>query len=80
ARYPWFPLNPAGVALGFGWLIAFLIVPSIVAYVAKIVILKMGGEKLYEEKAIPFAIGIMISIGLATILGIEKQIAAAFAA
>ncbi|MBS7641772.1 OPT/YSL family transporter [Candidatus Bathyarchaeota archaeon] len=74
AKYPWFPLNPGGVALGFGMLIPNVLVPSMVAYVAKIVVMRIGGAKLYEDVAMPFAIGMAAATGPAVILGFIYQV------
>jgi|GEM_PF-750408 len=68
ARYPWFPLNPAGVTMGLGWMYYNVLVPSIVAYIAKLIVLRIGGTKLYEDIAMPFAIGMTASITLAILI------------
>jgi hypothetical protein len=68
SRFPWFPLNAAGVAVGFMWVIDMLFIPSIVAYILKLIVLRVGGLKLYEEKAMPFAIGVAVALGLAVLI------------
>jgi hypothetical protein len=60
-RFIWFPLNPIGIPLA-----GFVLSPSymflwLVAYIIKYVTLKVGGTKLYEEKGVPMAIGIVIT-------------------
>ncbi|MCS7119834.1 MAG: DUF6785 family protein [Nitrososphaerota archaeon] len=68
SKFPWFPLNAAGVALGFLWVVDFLFFPSIIALVLKWIILKVGGLKLYEEKAMPLMVGVAASLGLAVVV------------
>ena len=68
-RYPWFPVNAGGVMMGFGWIVVNMIVPSMVAYIAKRSILRIGGVELYERKAVPFATGLMAASGFAILLG-----------
>jgi len=70
ARFPWFPLNPAGVALGFSWILWSVMIPALVALVAKYVILRIGGTKVYEEMVVPFAIGALASTGIMVIWGV----------
>jgi hypothetical protein len=68
ARYPWFPVNPAGVTMGLGWMYYNVLIPSIIAYVAKLIVMRIGGARLYEDIAMPFAIGMTASISLAILL------------
>jgi len=68
ARYPWFPVNPAGVTMGLGWMYYNVLIPSIIAYVAKLIVMRIGGARLYEDIALPFAIGMTASISLAILL------------
>lgn len=76
ARFPWFPLNPAGVTLGFCWITFTVTVPALVALVAKYVILRIGGAKVYEEMVVPFAIGAMACTGIAIFWGVLYNYAA----
>ena len=60
ARYAWFPLNPIGIPLA-----GFVLSPGYIflwflAYVIKYAALKIGGTKLYEEKLVPMAVGIIL--------------------
>jgi len=80
-RYVWFPLHPVGLVLGFGsmgylWG-ATLWFQGLLALIARTLVLRIGGSKLYEEKAIPFVTGVIIGtaianliLGLATVAGI----------
>lgn len=55
---PGFPLNPLGMILfsnsfyGFGY--------GLVAYIVKLLVLKVAGSKAWEEKGLPVAIGLFI--------------------
>lgn len=59
ARFVWFPFEPIGFILGWGdasvtmgyW------TPFAVAWVAKILTLRVGGSKTYEKYGVPFAVG-----------------------
>jgi len=67
-RYPGFPLNPAGVAMGWGMIPESMFIPAIVAYIVKRIIIRIGGARLYEERAVPFAIGLIAALSIAIIL------------
>ena len=79
-RYPWFPLNAGGVMMGFGWVPVNALVPSIVAYIAKTIVLRVGGAELYERKAMPFAVGMAAACGFAVIMGAFFQLQVTLAA
>jgi hypothetical protein len=68
SRFAWFPLNAAGVALGFMWAVDYLLFAAILAYVLKLIVLRVGGLKLYQEKAMPLAIGIAVADGVAVLV------------
>jgi hypothetical protein len=73
-RFPWFPVNAQGAALGFGMVPPNMMTPAIVAYIAKRIILRVGGIRLYEDKAMPFAVGMAAATGPAVILGVLYQL------
>ncbi|MBS7642525.1 MAG: DUF6785 family protein [Candidatus Bathyarchaeia archaeon] len=75
ARYPWFPVNAPGTALGLGIFQAALWFPAIIAYIAKVIVMRIGGAKLYEDVAMPFAIGMAASVSLAILLGVASGFA-----
>ncbi|MEM4462481.1 MAG: DUF6784 domain-containing protein, partial [Candidatus Bathyarchaeia archaeon] len=60
---------PGGVAMGFGWIIVNMVFPAIIAYIVKLIILRIGGTKLYDDLLMPFAIGMTAAVGIAVILG-----------
>jgi len=65
ARFPWFPIHPIGLALALvpeGGHMAALF-PLIGAYILKRLTISVGGMKLFQEKGVPLATGIMISLG-----------------
>ncbi len=55
---PWFPLNPIGLVMMNVSFYGFLYV--VIAYFSKLVILKVGGSELYQNTALPIAIGLMV--------------------
>lgn len=80
--YAWFPLHPIGLVLGFGamgylWG-ATLWFQGLLALIIRTLVLRIGGSKLYEEKGVPLATGIIVGtalanflLGLATIAGLS---------
>lgn len=60
-RYTWFFINPIGVVLSP---IAFFALNAFLGWLLKYLTLKIGGTKVYEEVAIPFCVGWMLSIAL----------------
>jgi len=70
--YAWFPLDPVGLVLGFGamgylWG-ATLWFPGLLGLIIRTLVLRTGGSKLYEEKGIPVATGIIIGTAIANFL------------
>jgi len=61
SRFLWFWLDPAGLIIGFSNYfderITFL--PVLIAWVAKYIIFKIGGTKLYEDVGVPCGIGFL---------------------
>jgi len=65
---PWFPLHPIGLIWGAQLLFPSLFLgPTVVAFIARVLVLKIGGAKLYE-KAIPVAIGVLIGSGISNLI------------
>jgi len=60
-RYVWFPLNPVGIPLAGFVLSPAYIFLWLIAYIIKYATLKVGGTKLYEEKGVPIAIGVILT-------------------
>lgn len=63
-RFPWWPIHPVGLAVALTFNDPHFFMPMLVAYVAKVLTIKIGGVKLYEEKGVPFAVGTMVAIGI----------------
>jgi hypothetical protein len=53
--------------------------PAIIAYIAKFIVMRIGGARLYEDVAMPFAIGMAAATGPAVILGFMYQISTTLA-
>ncbi len=59
-RFVWFPLHPLGVVLSFSdltfsWCLFYGIV-----WALKVLVIKIGSVKLYEEKAVPLCLGYIV--------------------
>jgi len=64
-RFLWFPLNPIGLILGGNGVFAYMQwFMAIIGFVARVLVLRIGGSKLYEEKGVPFALGMMLGAGI----------------
>jgi len=68
-RFLWWPLDPAGVALalgaaGTGWLI-----PGLLAWVVKTLVLRTGGTKLNDRVVTPIVVGLLVGYWFITFLG-----------
>ncbi|MBS7612232.1 hypothetical protein KEJ27_08560 [Candidatus Bathyarchaeota archaeon] len=71
ARLLWFPLEPVGFIVGTSMLGAGLIglwMPALVCWIAKTLVLRIGGSKLYEEHAVPFVSGFIGGYTLITVV------------
>jgi len=67
ARFTWFTLHPAGFAFQ-QWIPSAMIVPAIIAYILKRLTIRVGGTRLYAEKGLPFAIGMIAAVAVVMIL------------
>jgi len=56
--WPWFPLHPLGFLLVSVSFYGFLYV--LIAYIVKLAVLKIGGTEFYQNKALPFALGLLV--------------------
>jgi len=60
-RFVWWPIEPIGIILGSsavtGW---FMFTALVVAWVIKMLVLKIGGTSLYEKTALPFSSGLFV--------------------
>lgn len=68
-RFLWWPLDPAGVALGFGAAGTGWILPALVAWIVKTLVLRTGGTKLNDRAAMPIAVGVIVGYWFLMFLG-----------
>jgi len=66
-RLPWWPLHPLGLAISGTYFTQKTFVAIFIAWLAKVIILKIGGVGLYRRSQ-PFFIGILVGYGFAVIL------------
>jgi len=66
-RLPWWPIHPIGLAINGTYFTQKTSVAIFLAWLVKIVLLKVGGVNLYRRSR-PFFIGILVGYGLAVIL------------
>ena len=70
ARFLWFPFEPIGFVLGFslaGWGAYWGM--ALAAWVAKVLTLRIGGSKAYEDYGLPFVSGFAVGYVIALIIG-----------
>lgn len=58
-RFAWWPFHPLGFAVSTGYPIHTIWVPSIIAWLAKFTVLRVGGLKGYRA-ALPFFLGLIL--------------------
>jgi len=61
SRFLWFWFDPVGLLIGFSsnFDVRITFLPVIIAWVAKYLIFKIGGTKLYEDVGVPCAVGFL---------------------
>jgi hypothetical protein len=59
-RFIWWPLDPVGVAMGLGAAGTGWILPAVVAWIAKTLVLRTGGTKLNDRTVMPLVIGFLV--------------------
>jgi len=59
-RYTWFPINPIGFPVAMVWQVTQTVVSIFIGWLIKLLILKLGGARIYE-KAKPFFIGAILA-------------------
>lgn len=61
-QFVWWPIEPIGVILAgstvTGW---FMFIPLIVAWAVKMIVLRVGGTRLYEKVVLPFSVGLFVT-------------------
>jgi len=58
-RFPWWPFHPLAYAVSGSWEMNLVWLPLLIAYVAKLVILRYGGMQTYRG-ALPFFYGLIL--------------------
>lgn len=58
-EFLWWPFHPAGYALAVSYAMTYFWMPTMVAWLAKLVITRYGGPKAYRN-AIPFFLGLIL--------------------
>ena len=58
-NFEWWPLHPAGYALAISFAMEYFWLPVFIAWLAKAVILRYGGSRMYRL-AIPFFLGLIL--------------------
>ena len=64
-RFTWFNLHPIGFTVATMWPVRTAAVSFFIVWLAKLIILRIGGVKL-AQKAFPFFIGMLLGYSLAT--------------
>jgi len=72
-RLPWWPIHPIGVAIGAVWTVRYQIFSVFLGWLAKTVIMWLGGTRLYRRLA-PLFVGVIVAyfagVGLGLIVDI----------
>jgi len=68
ARFPWFPLNPAGAAIAWFFQPWGMLWPAIIAYILRTIVIRIGGIRMYEDKLMPLALGLVSGWTIMTVL------------
>lgn len=71
ARFVWFPFDQYGFILAFcarGFFEGIWTM-TVIAWILKMATLRLGGSKLYEEKGVPIATGILLGYALSILAG-----------
>jgi len=68
-RYVWWPLDPAGVAVGFSGGGSAWIFPALIAWIVKSVMMRIGGTKLVDRTLTPFMVGLLVGYWFLMFLG-----------
>jgi hypothetical protein len=68
-RFIWWPIDPAGVALGLGAAGTGWLLPALVAWIAKTLVLRTGGTKLNDRTVLPLIIGLLVGYWVMMFVG-----------
>jgi len=67
--YARWPLDPIGVALGINNAAASYFIPALVAWIVKLIVLRVGGTKVYEDYTVPLAAGFVVGYFIMAMMG-----------
>ena len=59
-RYIWWPIDPAGVAMGINYAGSMPIFPALFGWVVKTLVVRTGGTRLNDRVATPIAVGVLV--------------------
>jgi len=68
-RFPWFPINPASMVMAMYWTFPWMWFNGLLALAIKVILTKVGGARLIEERAIPAIAGFCTGFGCLEIIG-----------
>jgi hypothetical protein len=68
-RFVWWPLDPTGVAFSFTAGATTWILPALLAWIVKRLVYRIGGAKLDENVATPFAVGFLVGYNFPILIG-----------
>ena len=63
-RFPWFFINPVGLTWQHPWWLG----ATMLAFVIKALVIKIGGATAYEKYIVPFAVGWAFGAALGTLI------------
>ena len=72
-RVPWWPLHPVGFTISWGWPIFYSSLSVFIAWLAKTIILKIGGMKLYKRLQ-PLFIGLIVGHAFGVLVGLGADV------
>ncbi len=67
-RAPWLPVHPIGV-VSSTWAPPIVFLPAVIALIAKLIVLRVGGPRLHETTLLPLGVGLSLGTGLMFLIG-----------
>jgi hypothetical protein len=68
-RYVWWPLDPAGVAVGLSGGGSAWIFPALIAWIVKSIVMRIGGTRLNDRVLVPIMVGLLVGYWFLMFLG-----------
>ncbi|MCD6096053.1 MAG: hypothetical protein J7J99_05770 [Thermoprotei archaeon] len=78
ARFVWWPIDPVGAALGFGYIFGVptgmfldILQPFVplVTWIIKYLVIKIGGVRVHDNVLVPFAAGVLSGVAICWFIG-----------